>query len=89
LGFWKNGTVGGVVSVGLVVSGQLADLAGLQVIQRIGIGQRAPRQLGEHGERLAARDVGIVGRVENAARRLRQKAVLLGAQEIRQEAVLS
>ena len=77
-----------VHSVGLQVVAQLAHLAGLKVIEDIGIGQRAAGELRKDRQRLAAGDGGIVVRIENAALCHGQPAVVLGAQEIRQEAVL-
>ena len=77
-----------IQSVGLEVVAELAHLAGLKVIEDIGIAQHAAGELRKNGQRLAAGDVGIVVGIENAALRESQPAVVLGAQEVRQEAVL-
>ena len=54
-------------SVGLQVVAQFAHLAGLKVIEDIGIAQRAAGEFRKDRQLLAAGDGGIVVRIENAA----------------------
>ena len=68
--------------------GEAAGLPGLDVVADRGVGQRAAAELRDVGQRLAAGEGRVEGRVEALSRRQRQEAVLPRPQEVLEERAL-